>query len=150
MPHVQEFLLPTMKETILLVDDQEIFNFISTKVIQSLGVSAEIRSVLSATDALLLIEDYLLQSRAMPRLVLVDINMPVMDGFAFIEAFQRLEIQGGSKTVLAILSSSLAAKDHDRASELGIEYFLTKPLSETELKKVLTVAGVLSNGVLKI
>lgn len=131
-----------MKESILLVDDEAIFNFISTKVMESLGVSDEIHSALNGDNALQLINDYLSRSRPIPRLILIDINMPVMDGFAFIHAFHRLKIADSHKTVLAILTSSTSQLDRDRAATLGVEHFLTKPISEPELKKVLDAAGI--------
>lgn len=134
--------IASMKETILLVDDESIFNFISTKVLEGLGVSDEIHSALNGNAALGLINDYLSRSRSLPRLILVDINMPVMDGFDFIYAFQSLDVHHKRTTILAILSSSVSQYDRDRALTLGIEHFLTKPLSEADLKKVLAAAGI--------
>lgn len=133
-----------MKESILLVDDESIFNFISTKVLEGLGVSDEIHSALSGTEALKLLNDYLSRSKVIPRLIFVDINMPVMNGFEFIYAFQRLNMPDKQRTILAILSSSVSPADRDRATTMGIKYFLTKPISESELRSVLLDAGVLA------
>ncbi len=110
-----------------------------------LGVADEIHSALNGQSALDLLNDYLSRSRSIPRLILVDINMPVMDGFTFIHAFNRMHIPNKEKTVLAILSSSVSQFDRDRAQTLGVKYFLTKPISESDLRPILVEAGVKFN-----
>jgi CheY-like chemotaxis protein len=132
-----------MKESILLVDDEKIFNFISTKVLEGMGVSDEIHAATNGNSAIELINNYFSGTRPIPRLILIDLNMPVMDGFAFIEAFQRLPIANKEKAVLAVLTSSSNQQDKDRAKALGIKHFLTKPLSEPDIRRVLEAAGIL-------
>jgi CheY-like chemotaxis protein len=132
-----------MKESILLVDDEKIFNFISTKVLEGMGISDEIHTATNGNSALELINNYFSGTRSVPRLILIDLNMPVMDGFAFIEAFQRLHIANQERAVLAVLTSSSNQQDKDRAKSLGIKHFLTKPISELEIREVLVAAGIL-------
>jgi CheY-like chemotaxis protein len=132
-----------MKESILLVDDEKIFNFISTKVLEGMGISDEIHTATNGNSALELINNYFSGTRSVPRLILIDLNMPVMDGFAFIEAFQRLHIANKERAVLAVLTSSSNQQDKDRAKSLGIKHFLTKPISELEIREVLVAAGIL-------
>jgi CheY-like chemotaxis protein len=134
-----------MKESILLVDDEKIFNFISTKILQGMGVSDEIHTATNGDSAIELINNYFSGVRSIPRLILIDLNMPVMDGFAFIEAFQRLHIANKDRAVLAVLTSSSNQQDKDRARALGIKYFLTKPISEREIRDVLVEAGILGD-----
>jgi CheY-like chemotaxis protein len=131
-----------MKDRILLVDDQPIFNFISTKVLQGLGVEDEIHGVQDGHQAIELITEYASSSRTIPRLILVDINMPVMDGFEFIRAFQKLAFPDKDRINIVILSSSMSPSDRETATALGIKHFLTKPISEPELLSVLKVVGV--------
>ena len=57
--------------------------------------------------------------------------MPVMDGFAFLEAFQRLKLPRKDAVNIIIVTSSDDARD--RAKEMGITRYLTKPLSEANL-----------------
>jgi CheY-like chemotaxis protein len=66
-----------------------------------------------------------------------------MDGFGFIQAFQRLNITNKDRVLLAILTSSVSEWDRERARALGIKHFLTKPVSEIALKAILTEAGIL-------
>lgn len=130
-------------ESILLVDDEAVFNFISTKVLEGLGVSNDIHTASSGPEALNLIDRYWSGTQTLPRLIIVDLDMPQMDGFAFIEALHQLPTERREKTLLAILTSSKSKRDMDRAQSLGIKHFLIKPLSETELKDLLQEAEIL-------
>jgi CheY-like chemotaxis protein len=132
-----------MKDSILLVDDESVFNFINTKILVGLGVSDEIHTALNGNEALDLINNYYSGSQSMPRLILIDLNMPLLDGFGFIQAFQRLHIPNKDRVVLAILTSSVSEWDRERAQSLGIKHFLTKPVSEAALRAVLNEAGIL-------
>ena len=65
--------------------------------------------------------------------ILLDLNMPVMDGFTFLEAFQRLKLPRKDAVNIIIVTSSDDARDRERAKEMGITRYLTKPLSEANL-----------------
>ena len=132
-----------MKESILLVEDEKSFNFITTTNIERLGIADEIHVALNGDEALTLINNYFSGSRPLPRIILLDLNMPILDGFGFIEAFQRLPIPNKQKAVIAILTSSNSREDKERAHSLGIKHYLTKPVSEKELRALFQSAGVL-------
>ncbi len=125
------------KKNVLLVDDDQIFNLLNQKTLQMLGIVGEIHIARNGSEALELINQYYIGSRALPEVILLDLNMPIMDGFGFIEAFHRLNIPNIEKTLIIVVTSSDNPNDLRRAKELGITNYLTKPLSETELRQVL-------------
>jgi CheY-like chemotaxis protein len=125
------------KRNILLVDDDQIFNLLNHKTLQMLGAVGEIHTARNGKEALDLINDYYIGSRALPEVILLDLNMPIMDGFGFIEAFHRLNIPNISKTLIIIVTSSNNPNDIRRARELGITNYLTKPVSEVDLREAL-------------
>ena len=63
--------------------------------------------------------------------------MPVMDGFAFLEACRKLPKKLPDTLKIAITSSSLDKRDQDRALQLGARYFLIKPVTEVDLQVIL-------------
>ena len=69
--------------------------------------------------------------------------MPIMDGFSFIEAFKKVNSNKKEKVLIVIVSSSADPKDLERAKDLGIEHFLTKPITEAAIRPVLDAAGVM-------
>ena len=118
---------------ILLVDDDEIFNFISTKTLQKLGLAQDIHCALNGQDALTLINDYFAHSRSMPDIILLDLNMPVLDGFGFIEAIKKMNLAGLDKVKIIVITSSQSPRDIERVKQMGIKHYLTKPISQEDL-----------------
>ncbi len=76
------------------------------------------------------------QSR-IPEIILLDLNMPVMDGWEFLEIFKNRFPEFAQKTKIFILSSSINPSDREKAkSESIVVDFLSKPLDEFELKAI--------------
>jgi CheY-like chemotaxis protein len=122
-----------MKKNILLVDDDEIFNFVNQKALQHAGVASEIHIALSGRQGLDLLNSYLIGNRSLPDVILLDLNMPVMDGFTFLEAFQRIKMPGNKPISIIIVTSSSDPRDKERAKSFGIKTFLTKPISQQDI-----------------
>jgi CheY-like chemotaxis protein len=127
-----------MKKNILLVDDDEIFNYVNQKALQHAGVASEIDIALSGQQGLDLLNAYLMGNRALPDVIFLDLNMPVMDGFTFLEAFQRIKVPGNKRISIVIVTSSSDPSDKERAKSLGIKTFLTKPISQQDIIRALS------------
>ena len=113
-------------ESVLLIDDDNIANFLHTRVMQMSGVS-NIKTALNGKEALDSLSDF------QPDLMLVDINMPVMDGFQFIEEIQKQNLD--NNVLVAILTSSSKQADMDKANIMNVA-FLEKPLDMEKVKKL--------------
>jgi YesN/AraC family two-component response regulator len=126
---------------VLLIDDDRIFNLLNKKTLEGMSMVKEIHTALNGKEALDLINDYFQGSRTMPDIILLDLNMPIMDGFGFIEAFQRLNINDKYNVRIVIVSSSQDPKDIERAKAFGIKDYLTKPVTEQQLWKALGISS---------
>ena len=124
-------------KNILLVDDDNIFNFLNTKLLQRSGLANEIHTAANGQQALDLLNKYYMGSSSLPDVILLDLNMPVMDGFTFLEAFQRLNLPRKDAVNVIIVTSSDDVRDRERAKRMGITQYLTKPLSEATLVRAL-------------
>ena len=120
-------------KNILLVDDDNIFNFLNTKLLHQSGIAEEIHTALNGKEALDLLNNYYTGAFALPDVILLDLNMPVMDGFTFLEAFKKLSLPRKEKVRIIIVTSSDNPKDRAKAKEMGITLYLTKPLSKETL-----------------
>lgn len=123
--------------TILLIDDDESDNFYHRLVLEESAIAQSIEIAYYAEEAL----EYL---RAHDRvaaidLIFLDINMPRMNGFEFIDEYAKLDGKHKTKIVIFMLSTSLNPSDQARAeANPYIAGFLYKPLSEEKLQEVLT------------
>lgn len=127
--------------TVMLVDDNEIDNFINQKMIEASDFSEKIFTYTSGKSALEFLKNLEKNKELIeilvPDYIFLDINMPVMDGFQFLEEFRQLHEGIVGKCKIAILTTSMSPMDRDQAikSELVSE-FLSKPLTKDSLEKL--------------
>jgi len=133
-------------KNVLLVDDDHVFNFLSSKTLQSMGFANDIHTVLNGKQAIDYFNDYFARSKPLPDLILLDLNMPIMDGFGFLEAFRRLDLPDKDQIKIIILTSSDNSDDISRAKDLGVSQYLTKPLEEHSFRKALESDEHYANG----
>ena len=124
---------------ILLVDDDPIVIFIHTSLITSLDLADTILTAQNGKEALALIAelnkpDDTINGPA-PELILLDISMPVMNGFEFLENFEELDLKLRPKVVL--LSNSTNPTDKLKAEKFTLAGNLNKPLSTEALQALM-------------
>jgi CheY-like chemotaxis protein len=126
-----------MKKNILLVDDDRIFNFLSEKTIASLGLANEVHFASNGKQALELLDLYKYGDIQKPDIIFLDLDMPIMNGYEFIEEFMKMDIPDKHTITIVVLSSSADPRDLKRTRDLGIKYYFVKPLSREEIKKLI-------------
>jgi CheY-like chemotaxis protein len=126
--------------SILLVDDDEINNFISIKLIKKALDNTIISSCLNGKFAIdELIELQKKDPASLPDFILLDINMPIMNGWEFLDEYKRLEIDPLGKCKIYIISSSVFSNDINRAKSYPlVKNFISKPLSVEKIKEMFT------------
>jgi CheY-like chemotaxis protein len=118
----------------LLVDDNDVDLFIQKRFIEISGFARNIKTYNSPNQAITYLQE---SSSEMPQIIFLDLNMPDMDGFGFLEKFIQLpkEIQEIAKVV--VLTSSSNQSDKKRAETYSsVTNFLSKPLSVEALKSL--------------
>lgn len=131
-------------KNIVLVDDDSISNIMNEMVIKDMGVAEEVITCKNGQEAL----EYVEKNFTLPKgneegpldttnLILLDLNMPGMNGFDFLEAFSKLnKIDRESTPIVIILSSSSHEQDVEKAINYKISGYLTKPLTHEKIKAI--------------
>jgi CheY-like chemotaxis protein len=125
--------------SVLLIDDDEPTNIFTTIILEEYGCADYIHIAHSGPEAL----DYLSgNAHAVkahrPDLIFLDINMPGMDGWEFLEEYKKLAKERHSKAIVVMLTTSLNPDDRIRADRIPeITCFESKPLTEEKINRIL-------------
>ena len=127
--------------SVLLVDDDEINNFISIKLIKKALLSTEIIACLNGKYAIdQLVEIQKNDPNKLPDYILLDINMPIMNGWEFLDEYKRLNIDPCGKTKIFIISSSVFSNDINKARSYPlVKDFISKPLNVDKIVELFKV-----------
>lgn len=121
----------------LVVDDDDINIFIIKKVIEKTGYEVDMISKSNGQLAVDYLTSITNNVEIFPHVILVDINMPVLNGWEFLEAYEKLNIQR-PKVYLYMLSSSVYEYDIEKAKSFkSVNGFISKPLTIERLKELL-------------
>lgn len=127
----------TKKLHFIVIDDSKLDCFIAEKIIKNTGKSESIKSFLQAKDALQYISTAPIDDQS-HTIILVDIQMPVMNGFEFVEAFEELSASITSHYTIYVISSSINENDLNRVHNFAsVKQFLNKPLTSNNLALLL-------------
>jgi CheY-like chemotaxis protein len=127
---------------ILIVDDDEVSSYLLKVTLQELAITDKVTTVYNGKQALDYLENTLaIRSTPQPEegttLILLDLNMPVMNGFEFLDEFMANYEYILNKVSICILTSSVSPKDISRAGRYNIAGFITKPLTPENLLPIL-------------
>ncbi len=122
---------------VLLVDDNEIDNFINERIITSSSFCEQVVVRNSADGALSYLREISGSSEKIPDIIFLDLNMPIKDGFAFLEEYALLGDEVTKRSKVIVLSSSISPDDINKASTNPYVFkYINKPLSEKYLEAV--------------
>lgn len=127
----------TLISSVLLVDDDAISNFLNARLLKGMQVTDNIKVTSNGEEALRFIIREKAESRPLPELILLDINMPVMNGFEFLEAFREIA-DDAPRPVIVILTTSTNNRDFEQLQQYAeVEISLSKPLTEENLQYII-------------
>lgn len=126
----------------LLVDDDPISCFINKELLSEHGLTEYSHVVSNGAEAIDFIDKHwipLNNEKNCPNVVLLDLNMPVMDGFEFLEEIGSRSLVSHSKFKIVVLTSSTNPHDLERAQRYNVDGYLNKPLCADKLRQILGV-----------
>ncbi len=116
------------KINLLVIDDDDINIFIIKKIVEKTGYEAKMVAKTNGQLAIDYINELITTGQPLPQLILIDINMPILNGWEFLEAYEKLGIE--ENIDMYMLSSSVYENDIEKAKTYKmVKGFISKPLS---------------------
>ena len=121
---------------IVLVDDNETTSFLNNRLLSRLAVARQVSTFMRADEALDTIWGQP-DGQPAPELIFVDLKMPGLSGFDFLERYTSLPAETQERTVVAVLTTSMHSADTARVAQYPNVEYLTKPLTEEKMQRLL-------------
>ncbi|WP_269222776.1 response regulator [Flavobacterium sp. IMCC34518] len=121
-------------KTIWVIDDDPIYQIIVNKIIKKSELFVSVSSFKNGKEAIYALQNAIENTAELPNVILLDINMPIMDGWEFMEEMVLLKPQIKEPISIYIVSSSIALEDKSKAKKYPeIIAYLSKPVNNNDL-----------------
>lgn len=125
-------------KNILLVDDDVTFVFLTKRIISATNIVTNINEFNDSQDAIDFLKDNTDDKDLLPDVIFLDLSMPVMDGWGFLEEYVAIESKINKKIPLFIVSSSISPHDIERAKQFSmVSDFIIKPLVKEKFIEIM-------------
>jgi CheY-like chemotaxis protein len=126
-------------EIIALIDDDPAFVFITEKIIEKTNHFKEVKVFDNGLYALNYLKENLNNDTHLPNIIFLDLSMPIMDGWQFLDEYALLKIKNKSKITVYICSSSISPYDITRAKSISdVTDFIIKPITKEKLTEIVS------------
>ena len=122
---------------ICIIDDDSIYRFTIVRTLEIEKVAETIITFADGEEAIQFIQENLGDQSKLPDVIFLDINMPIMDGWQFLEEYEKIFDTLGKTIIIYLVTSSIDPADMDRAKKISlITRYLTKPLKPESLRSL--------------
>jgi len=130
------------KKITCLIDDDEIYLFSVKKVIEVNNLSERVLEFRNGQEAIDFFMNCTDNDQELPDVILLDINMPVMNGWEFIEEFKKIRPRLSKDITLYVVSSSVDKSDVEKAKSFStVHDYLVKPMTASQLQNIYMAAS---------
>lgn len=125
-------------ESLYVIDDDVMYQYIAMQTIESVGFTGKVSVFSNGLEAISAIEDNTGSNDDLPDLIMLDLNMPVMDGWGFLRKYEQLKPRVGKQILIYIVSSSFNAIDVKRAKNISdVTGYVVKPITKQKFVELL-------------
>jgi CheY-like chemotaxis protein len=127
--------------SVLMVDDDPISLYINNTAINELGLTEVFLFAGDGEEAFMILDDYFIRENEYPNLIFLDLKMQAMNGLEFIEKVKSTDRYTLLINRIVVVSSSFATADIEKARDMGVKWYVTKPLTKDSLLSLLASTG---------
>jgi len=128
---------------IMVVDDDSTFTFIFHKQIEKLEDVRVVNESSNGSEALTYLREALRQNEVLPDIIVLDLNMPIMNGWAFLDEYTVICETAGVSIPVCILSSTINQADFDKANTYQtVKSFFSKPITSDQIASMRKIAEI--------
>ncbi len=123
---------------VFIVDDDKVYHFILKKLFSKNNLNINPSFYINGLEAIEVIKGKIDSGKELPDLILLDINMPIMDGWQFLDEFRKTKTPNDDKTTIYLVSSSDNISDINKAKEYQdqVQDYFFKPMTAEDLFKI--------------
>jgi CheY-like chemotaxis protein len=126
-------------KTIFLIDDDPVFVFLTKRLISGINVGCQIEEFADGELAMDRLREISADSSLLPDIIFVDLSMPVMDGWEFLNEYSALAPKMSKQIELFIVSSSISPQEVERSKTYPeVADFLIKPVAKGKIAEILS------------
>ena len=123
---------------ICIVDDDDVYKYTVTKSIEKNKLAKKVLIFSDGEEAINFMIDNVANSNHLPDIIFLDINMPIMDGFQFMDEYVKLKPFVGKKIIIYMVTSSIDDADIERAKKISdISDYIVKPIKVEQLTEII-------------
>ncbi|MFC4095038.1 response regulator [Euzebyella saccharophila] len=123
---------------VCIIDDDDIYQYTMSAALDSINSVNRIQVFLDGAEAMDFFLDNINNTEELPDVIFLDINMPIMDGFEFMEEYVKIKPKVGKRITIYMVSSSMDPKDVERSRKISeISDYIVKPIRETQLRTII-------------
>ena len=129
------------KVNVLLIDDDTIYQFVSCKTLEATGHANKIKVCSNGDEACRFLEENMYNADELPDVILLDVNMPVMNGWQFLDAYQNLKANLAKEIQIFLVTSSMNDQDKEYSKRYNcVQDYIVKPLVREKISEILSRA----------
>jgi CheY-like chemotaxis protein len=127
------------KVNVLLIDDDAIYQFVSCKTLEATGHANKIKVCSNGEEAYRFLEENMDNADELPDVILLDVNMPVMNGWQFLDAYQSLKPNLSKEIHIFLVTSSMNDQDKEYSKRYNcVQDYIVKPLAREKISEILS------------
>ncbi|MDO6429144.1 response regulator [Flavitalea sp. BT771] len=125
-----------------IIDDDEVYQLVMKRTIEQSGMVESVLQFYDGEEAISYFKEKHATTEMLPGLILLDINMPYMDGWQFLDEFIKIPFREDYRRTIFIVTSSSTSEDLKKASQYSVvSGYHVKPITQDKFKEILAASG---------